>query len=90
VRGAADSEVVRSLAGELAVEPLLVAGAPTIRYAAEQVAGVEEREVERRIADLRSRLQRTDAGDAEAQTAVLAEIVELEQRRRALREQLAG
>jgi DNA primase len=90
VRGAADSDVVRSLAAELAVEPLLVAGAPTTRYAAEQVAGVEEREVERRIADLRSRLQRTDAGDAEAQTAVLAEIVELEQRRRALREQLAG
>ncbi len=90
VRGAADSEVVRSLAAELAVEPLLVAGAPTTRYAAEQVAGVEEREVERRIADLRSRLQRTDADDAEAQTAVLAEIVELEQRRRALREQLAG
>ena len=90
VRGAADSEVVRSLAAELAVEPLLVAGAPTSRYAAEQVAGVEEREVERRIADLRSRLQRTDADDAEAQTAVLAEIVGLEQRRRALREQLAG
>jgi DNA primase len=90
VRGAAESEVVRSLAAELAVEPLLVAGAPTARYAAEQVAGVEEREVERRIADLRSRLQRTDAGAAEAQTAVLAEIVGLEQRRRALREQLAG
>ena len=90
VRGATDSDVVRSLAAELAVEPLLVAGEPTGRYAAEQVAGVEEREVDRRIADLRSRLQRTDAEDAEAQTSVLAEIVELEQRRRALREQLAG
>ncbi len=90
VRGGTDSEMVRSLAAELAVEPLLVAGAPTARYAAEQVAGVEEREVERRIADLRSRLQRTDTDDTAAQTAVLAEIVELEQRRRALREQLAG
>jgi DNA primase len=75
---------------ELAVEPLFCSGEPDARYAVEQLARVQERLVVARIEELRSRLQRVDPGDAEAGSALFAELVTLEQRRRELRDSAFG
>jgi DNA primase len=86
---AAATDAVRSVVTELAVEPLRIAGQPDARYVDQQVGHLGERMVQRRVADVRSRLQRIDPDDAEYQQ-VFGELVELEQQRRRLRERAAG
>ncbi len=51
---------------------------------------MSERIVGRRIADAKSRLQRSDPDDAAASSALLTELVQLEQERRALLTRVAG
>jgi DNA primase len=86
---ASATDAVRSVVTELAVEPLRIAGEPDGRYVDEQVSHLGERMVQRRVADVRSRLQRIDPAADEYQQ-VFGELVALEQERRQLRERAAG
>jgi DNA primase len=86
---ASATDAVRSVVTELAVEPLRIAGEPDGRYVDEQVGHLGERMVQRRVADVRSRLQRIDPAAQEYQE-VFGELLALEQQRRRLRERAAG
>jgi DNA primase len=90
VSNAAKDDVVAALVPELVVEQLLCDGEPDQRYADEYVARMSERIVGRRIADAKSRLQRSDPDDAAVASALLTELVQLEQERRALLTRVAG
>jgi DNA primase len=87
---AAADDRVRQLVTELSVEPPHCQGEPDTRYAGEQLARVQERVLVARIADLRSRLQRIDPSQPEEASAVLTELVELEQQRRVLHDRAFG
>ena len=82
--------VVRAL-NALAVEPLLAAREPDPAYAAAHVFRLLELTAMRRIAELKSKLQRTnpveEAGDY---NRMFGELVALESHRRALRERAIG
>ncbi|MDT9595250.1 DNA primase [Nocardioides zeae] len=85
-----DAEVARAL-GELAVEPLMAGAAPTQEYVAQHVYGLQELTVQRRIADLKSKLQRTNpVTDATEYNRMFGDLVALEQQRRTLRERAVG
>jgi DNA primase len=76
---------------ELAVERLHTRGEPDGRYVAIQLARLQEPEVSRRIAALKSRLQRVNPVEQPDEHARLfGELVGLEQFRRGLREQAIG
>jgi DNA primase len=82
-----DDERVRSLVSGLAVEPLRAPKEPTAGYAAQHVARLRELTVLRTIADLKSRLQRTNpVEEATEYNRMFGELVALEQHRRQLRE----
>ncbi len=83
---------VRPLVHELAVEPLQLPrrGVEEARYVASVVAGVKLALVEAQVAELKSRLQRTNPlEEAEAYHQLFGDLVPLEQYRIALREQAA-
>jgi DNA primase len=86
----AANDNVRSVVTELAVEPLRVDGEPDARYVDEQIGWLQERMVQRQVAEVRSRLQRIDPTEADEYQKVFGELVGLEQRRRLLRERAAG
>jgi DNA primase len=85
---------VREFITRLAVEPIEVPnadGAPDARYAGEVLARVEELAVSRRIAELKSRLQRLNPVEAPSEhRRTFGDLVALEQRRKALVEKAAG
>ena len=85
----ATDDAVRSLVMELAVEPLRTDDDSRARYAREQLARVQGRQVDAVVVDLRSRLQRLDPESAEY-TTVFGELVALEQQRRQLRDVAMG
>jgi DNA primase len=87
---AAPDDRVRQLLTELSVESPHCQGEPDARYAAEQLARVQERVVVEQIAALRSRLQRVDPAQAEQASGVLTELVALEQQRRVLHDRAFG
>ncbi len=81
----------RSVLTELAVERVHTQGEPDGRYAAIQLAQLQERVVNRQIAALKSRLQRLNPLEQPDEHARLfGELVGLEQFRRGLREQALG
>ncbi|MDT7659244.1 MAG: primase [Pseudonocardiales bacterium] len=91
--GAQCQATLRSLLTELAVEPLRMAtkhdGAP--RYVGSVLAGLQGAMVERQVAELKSRLQRTSpVSDAEEYHALFGDLVALEQYRQALRVRSLG
>ncbi|GGF58507.1 DNA primase [Marmoricola endophyticus] len=89
--GATEDPVVRSLVSELAVEPISSHQAPSASYAAMHVYRLQELTAQRRIADLKSRLQRTNPVEqASDYNKMFGELVALEQRRRELREKSVG
>ena len=90
VLDAAANDAVRSVVYELAVEPLLIAGEPDARYVDIQVGQLQLRMVQRQVAEVRSRLQRTDPAQAEEYQRVFGELVGLEHRSRQLRERAVG
>jgi DNA primase len=90
VRDASANDAVRSVVTELTVEPLRVDGEPDARYVDEQLGWLQERMVQRQVAEVRSRLQRIDPTQAEEYQKVFGELVGLEQRRRLLRERAVG
>ena len=90
VREAASSDEVRALVTELAVEPVR-AEAEDGRYAASLLARLEELAATRRVAEVKSRLQRlSPVEQPERYNKLFGELVALEQHRRVLRERAVG
>ena len=91
VRESATDDRVRTLATELAVEPIRVSAGDDARYAEALLARLRELETTRRIAEVRSRLQRLDPEAApDDYHRTFGELVTLEQQRRELRAQAVG
>jgi DNA primase len=94
LRDAAPDDQVRGFVTRLAVEALRVPradGEPDTRYADAVLARVEELAVSRRIAEVKSRLQRLNPVDAQPEyNRTFGDLVALEQRRKALVEKAAG
>lgn len=87
LQGATSDERLQALLTALAVEPVRTAKEPTAQYAAQHVYRLRELTALRRIADLKSRLQRTNPVDqATEYNRMFGELVALEQHRRALQE----
>ncbi|HEX8304917.1 MAG TPA: DNA primase [Jatrophihabitans sp.] len=85
-----DSEA-RAAVNALAVEPLRSGADAQSRYAEAMVVNLAEQVVAREVAQLKSRVQRLDAvGDAEEQGRLFGQLMQLEQRRRALRSKAIG
>ena len=85
--GAQTDERVRALVNSLAVEPLLSAKEPDDGYVNQHVNRLRELTAMRRIADLKSRLQRTNPVENPTEyNRMFGELVALEQHRRTLRE----
>ncbi|MDQ1745097.1 MAG: primase [Pseudonocardiales bacterium] len=81
----------RAAVNALAVEPLRSGTDVQSRYAEAMVVNLAEQVVAREVAQLKSRVQRLDAaGDAEEQGRLFGQLMELEQRRRALRVRAIG
>ncbi|HWL36706.1 MAG TPA: DNA primase [Frankiaceae bacterium] len=88
VRQAAPDDDVRSLLTELAVEPLRSDDASRPAYVRQQVARLQEMGLTRRITETKSRLQRLNPVEApEKYNALFSELVDMQARQRALREQ---
>ena len=80
-------DLMRSLVSVLAVEPLHSAKAPDDSYVGQHVFRLQELTAMRRIADVKSRLQRTNPVEHAAEyNRMFGELVALEQTRRSLRE----
>ena len=94
LRDAARDDQIRGFVTRLAVEALRVPradGEPDTRYADAVLARVEELAVSRRIAEVKSRLQRLNPVDAQPEyNRTFGDLVALEQRRKALVEKAAG
>ena len=92
VRTAAADDTVRRLVAELAVEPVLrPAGMDPATYAGAQQARLEELTVTRRIAEVKSRLQRlSPVEQLEIYNRTFGDLVALEAQRRTLRERAMG
>jgi len=88
LQAACSDDVTRSLVVELAVEPLRVDGEPSPRYVSTVLSRLAEMAVVRRIAALRSRVQRVNPVESPAEhSALFGQLIALEQQRRGLREQ---
>ena len=88
VRDAARDDDVRSLLTELAVEPLLTRDDARPAYVRQQVARLQEMGLTRRITETKSRLQRLNPVEQpERYNALFSELVDMQARQRALREQ---
>jgi DNA primase len=80
-----------ALVSELAVEPLRLDGEPDPRYVEVTLTRLQLPSVNRRIADLKSKLQRLNpVENVDAHLRLFSELVSLEQHARALRERAAG
>lgn len=88
---AVDSDDLRSFITELLVEPIRTDGAITDRYVSSITARLNEVALSRSIADLKSTLQRLNPIEKEAEyNEIFANLVEMESRRRGLRELALG
>lgn len=88
---AADHEQVRSLIVSLAVEPLPVQGEVTARFVVAHSAGLQLLTVMRAIAELKSKLQRTNPVEAQQRyNQMFSELVVLEARRKQLQSRSLG
>ncbi len=91
VDGASADDTVRRLVRELAVEPLPSDEAALTRYATEVLARLQELATNRRIAHVKSRLQRMNPVEEVAEyNRLFGELVSLEAHSRALRDQAIG
>jgi DNA primase len=91
IRDAATDPEVASAVSALAVEPIPVAKEPDASYVALHVFRLLELTTLRRIAELKSRLQRTNPVEhAAAYNKMFGELAALEQHRRALRDRIVS
>ncbi len=87
IRADAADPVVQSAVSALGVEPLKTAKDPDAAFVAAHVYGLQELTALRRIAEVKSRLQRTNPVEqATEYNRMFGELVALEQHRRTLRE----
>ncbi|WP_370618986.1 DNA primase [Mumia qirimensis] len=85
-----DPQLQRVLA-QLSVDPLRVTGVPTSTLVGALVARVQELTILRRIAEVKSKLQRTDPVEAATDyNRMFGDLLALEQQRRQLREKAIG
>jgi DNA primase len=91
VRDAAADLAAQAVVGELAVEPLRRDGPADPQYVLVQLSRLQLFALSRRIADVKSHLQRVNPVDeAEEYHRLFGELLSLEQHARALREQTSG
>ncbi|TYL51826.1 DNA primase [Nocardioides sp. BGMRC 2183] len=91
VRAGATEPTIASTVTALAVEPIRTAREPDATYVAGHVFRLLELTVQRRIADLKSKLQRTDpASQPDDYRALFGQLAALEQHRRTLRNRIVG
>lgn len=91
LRDAASDPEVSSAVSALGVEPLLTEKEPDAAYVGHHVFRLLELTTMRRIAEVKSRLQRTNpVEDVEAYNRMFGELAALEQHRRALRDRVMG
>jgi DNA primase len=91
LRESATDPAVASAISALGVEPLLTAKEPDAAYVAAHVYRLQELTTMRRIADLKSRLQRTNPVEhATEYNRMFGELVALEQHRRTLHDRAVG
>ena len=91
LRASATDPAVSSAVSELGVEPLLTAKEPDAAYVGLHVFRLLELTALRRIAELKSRLQRTNPVEHAAEyNKMFGELAALEQHRRTLRDRIAG
>ena len=88
---ATDDPTLRALLSSLAVEPVVGVKEPDAGYAAMHVYRLQELTAQRRIADLKSKLQRTNPVEhADEYNRMFGQLVALEKHRRSLRELAVG
>jgi DNA primase len=91
VRDACDDLAAKAVVGELAVEPLRIDRDPDPTYVHVHIAQLELFVLNRRIAELKSKLQRLNpVTQTEEYHQLFGELVSLEQHARSLRERTAG
>jgi len=91
VREEVETDAVRDLVTELAVEPLQTVDEEDQRYASSLVARLEEMALTRQIQELKGRLQRLNPVEqATDYNRAFGELIVLEQRKKALRERGVG
>ena len=91
LRASATDPTVESAVSELGVEPLLTAKEPDAGYVGLHVFRLLELTALRRIAEVKSRLQRTNPVEqATEYNKMFGELAALEQHRRTLRDRIAG
>ena len=91
VAAAAGDSQLQSLIVSLAVEPISLSGPVTTRYVMAYSAGLQLLTVMRSIADLKSRLQRTNPVEAQQKyNQMFSELVVLEARRQQLQTRSIG
>jgi DNA primase len=91
VRDAVETDAVRDLVTELAVEPVQSVDEEDQRYASSLVARLEEMALTRQIQELKGRLQRLNPVEqATEYNRAFGELIVLEQRKKALRERGVG
>jgi DNA primase len=91
VRDACADLAGKALVGELAVEPLRVDGEPDPQYVSMQLSRLQLFAVNRRVADVKSRLQRVNpVTNQDEHLHLFGELVTLEQHARTLREKTSG
>jgi DNA primase len=91
LRDAAPNDEVRGLITQLAVEPTRSNEDSDVRYAAELLARIQERQLTREIAQLKSKLGRLNpVANQEDYNRLFGDLVALEQERRVLRERAIG
>jgi DNA primase len=91
LRDATTDPAVASAITELSVEPLPTVGAPTPDYVAQHVVRLLELTALRRIAQVKSKMQRTNPVEhAEAYNRMFGELAALEEHRRKLRDRIIG
>jgi DNA primase len=87
----APNEQVKDLITRLGVEPVRSSQVSDDRYATELLARIQERQLTRMIADVKSKLGRLNPVEAPAEhTRLFGDLVALEQQRRVLRERGLG
>jgi DNA primase len=91
LRASATDPAAASMVSELGVEPLLTAKEPGAAYVGLHVFRLLELTALRRIAEVKSRLQRTNPVEQAAEyNKMFGELAALEQHRRTLRDRIAG
>jgi DNA primase len=88
---AAETDTIRDLMTELAVEPLQAVDESDARYAEALLVRLEEMALTRRIQELKSRLQRLNpVENAEEYNRMFGELIELERGKKGLRAKAVG